>query len=292
MNSTIEKTAELMNYSQELNLKSPEQFANLRSAEFAGSTIVNSEVTLDSTSLISNYLKDYSDTFNHAVEGVHKLGNEQGNIPAYELRRMPIEVFVGVLVDSGVMSQSIVDRGLLDRFSPDRLVISEGVEQYTGAFRHIFLGDVRGGLHDVDTIEDAGLAGAGRDTLRITPTQKGDKIRDKVGASVGNNPDLRTGTAIDEDGDGDTDLVRIRTMDAKSQFPEHWSTDKVIETIISAADTAGEEVGDGKTIRHSVTINEILDGEESSITVITYTNKETGLIENSYASWGSSRKVH
>jgi hypothetical protein len=278
-----------LNFESNHAIKNPEEFQKSAASDFSGSIAIDSLGELDNVSLAVNYFSEHKQGFTEVKKASEDLDSGTLDLPAYELRRMPIEVFVGVLVDSGVMSQSIIDRGLLDRFSPDRLVVSEGVEQYTGAFRHIFLGDIRGGLHDVDTIEDAGLAGAGRDTLRTAPTQKGDKIRNKVGSGIENNPDLRTGTAIDKDGDGETDLVRIRTMDAKSQFPEHWSTDKVIETIVSTADSAGEEMGDGKTLRHSVVINESIDGSDTEFTVVTFTNKETGLIENSYTLWGARR---
>ncbi len=294
MLDTIEKQPERLENYSEINYKSPEDFTKLESARLIGSSVLDSEIEINSYSLLSNYLKDnYNlESFNDVVKAAHDLDEEQEKIPAYELRRMPLDVFVGVLVESGVLSQELVDSGIIDRFSPDRLVVSENIEQYRGGFRHIFLGDIGGGLHDIDTLEDAGLAGEGKDTRRLSPTERGDRYRGKTGSSITENPDLSTGTAMDLDGDGDTDVVRLRRLDARSQFPEHWTTDQVIHQIVAIADTEGEQLEDNKTTRHVGIITEIIDGREVEVKITVLTDNESGLIENSYASWGDSRKVH
>lgn len=292
MNVTIENPPGLEDYNNpESNLKNPEIFANLGIVKSIGSVGLGHPeiVEIDENFVISDYLKGHSNTFNEVSEATHD--SYEHHFPAYELRRMPLGKFVEVLVGSGVLSQDLVGSGILNRFTPDRLVISENVEQYRGGFRHIFLGDIGGGLHDLDTLEDAGLAGHGTDTRMVEPTSRGDRLRNRIGVPFENNPDLRTGTGMDIDNDGDTDLVRLRHLDAKSQFPEHWTTDQVIRAIVAIADTKGEQIQDGRTVKHTSTFLDIINGEEVEFTITVLTDHETGLIETSYVGWDDSKRA-
>lgn len=148
---------------------------------------------------------------------------------AYELRHMDESVLIDSLHRAGVISDQLVESGLLQtRFEPNRPRSANSLYQ-VGGLMHILLGDAAGGLHDIDTLHDAGLAGADQDTKVVSISQR-----------YQGKPDIKYGLPVDEDKDGDIDRVDLKVAKGKTQFPENWTTDDVLLSIIAISELPPE----------------------------------------------------
>jgi len=234
---------------------------------------INSEI-------MSKYVDKFTghNKFSDFQKDIDDLELSDDGLPAYELRRMPIGVFIDLLHRTGVISTELFESGQLQsRFAPDQMVVRNGEEHLAGGLRHILLGDIVGGGHDVDTLEDVGIAGPGTDTIYIDPTDKGARRRAVTGATLEQRPDIRFGTGVDSDGDGQSDHVRLSFRHATSQFPENWTTDQVLTAVISASEESPRGMqNNGNFLRTGV-----IDG----VPIIVITNPD-GLIVTGYPEYG------
>lgn len=166
--------------------------------------------------------------FSHLSEELQK--EAQSNIQfAYELRHLPENALIKSLHARGVISDSLAESGLLEtRFAPNRPRTPNSPYQ-VGGLMHVLLGDANGGLHDVDTLYDAGLAGVGHDTKVVRISEK-----------YAGKPDIRYGQPVDVDNDGEIDRVDLKVAKGKTQFPEDWTTDEVLLAIIDVSERPAE----------------------------------------------------
>lgn len=183
------------------------------------------------------YVPSFESTFGQKItdssfNGLsHSLAESIAEEPihAYELRNLSTANFMNLLHERGVISDALYRSGILEtRFSPDEIVTDkEGVGHRISGLKHIFLGDVLGGMHDIDTIIDAGIVNEATDTRVI----KTDKVKQN-GTYRGH---VRLGIPIDSDHDSIVEQVDLHEQ-KKTQFPEGWTADDVILAAVYAAD--------------------------------------------------------
>lgn len=232
----------------------------------------------------------------HELSGTSdaKQALEQLEMAAYELRDLSLEELRDVLVRAGVVSLETLDKHL-GRFSDDRLVqrkLSQGGPVWKGGFRHIFIGDADGGLHDHDTIEDLENAGVLLDEhdTRLVSTDEGGRRRAKqpyVPEIL--QPDIRVGISSDFNGDGEPDAVKLTERHASSQFPEAWTMDETIDRVVSVADSAGQDNGGGNLI-HTGEFSVIVDGQLIEAKLLVYTDKSTGKIVGAHPEYSAVKQ--
>lgn len=181
-----------------------------------------------------------------------------------ELRKLDNDSFKQLLLDAGVISVGLSESGLLDRFADDdmvtRTVNDREVQTPVSGLKHIFLGDLIGGLHDYDSMEKSGLVGLATDT-RPTKLQ-----RRENGTSRAN---FITKQPIDIDRDGRIDEHIDHNLYTKTQFPEGWTADQVLLAICQVSELPETERAENKDGVFTVHV-----GETNGVTLRVVMNDE------------------
>jgi len=149
------------------------------------------------------------------------------------------------LAESGLVSREFVQSGALDRF---------GSDEPTGAnaLTHILIGDEDGGAHHLPTLLALGIEG------RTIASRISDPARPDItlaqfrkDQTVKPNGAFRALHVAVKGQDG----VDYGKLGGSSMFPSEWSTQKVLESVIATADTAGKHDPVRESYAHSAEVD-------------------------------------
>ena len=164
------------------------------------------------------------------------------------------------MVRHGLISEEFSQSGALEAFSIDRTLGRD-------ALPHILIGDEYGGTHHLPTIIGLGIDGRQIASTVINPNNPNKK-----------RSDYRAAQKIQENGVYEARIVKItdgtgQVMEkakGSSFFPNEWTTQDVLEAVISVSQQPGEHHPTRRAFTHTAKIK--------GVTVIVNTDDLTGKI--------------
>jgi hypothetical protein len=170
------------------------------------------------------------------------------------------------LVDKNLIPGELYESGALENFAIDEAT-------QTDALKHLLTGDENGGAHHLPTLIELGVENVSIASM-IQPQES---LKRQMSPGL-----LRKEQKIKENGTfkaldirvSDTNGNTLRKVGGSTMFPNEWSTQQVIESILQASQVPGEEVEDKNITRHTSKIN--------GVKIVAVTDNKTGKILTGY----------
>lgn len=198
-------------------------------------------------------------TYDPGPEAIHAAQAEQMP-PAVEAAEFERQHFALSLVEKGLISDEFYRSGALDRFGSDEATGGD-------ALSHILIGDELGGMHHLPTVMELGIQG------RTVSSLVGDANRPKVSYSKFRREqrvkDSGAYRALGVEIQG-PDGTKFSKLEGSSMFPNDWTTEKVLQSIVTVADTPGKHDPERKSLFH--------EAEVDGVKVRVVTDEKTGKI--------------
>jgi hypothetical protein len=162
------------------------------------------------------------------AEAIHMAQTEQ-TLPTVEAAEFERQHFALSLAEKGLVSEEFYHSGALDRFGSDE---ATGID----ALSHILIGDDEGGAHHLSTIMALDIRGrtiASTLAEEARPHKTQAQLRGEQ--RVGHNGVFRANQVVIDGVNG----VAYQKLRGSTMFPNEWSTQQVLESIVAAADSPG-----------------------------------------------------